>query len=224
MPGSQSRIAPAAHSNPVPSRRIKSAMMATMSLDDVSLATGAPRQGEADAEASLVAAAASGDAGAFERLYRMHVGRVYGLCIRLVNGDRAKAEQYAQDAFVRAWENLAGFRGGSRFSTWLHRLTVNVVLGEHRLLRRWVSFEEISEDGATMLEEPVTSHPQAQVGDRMDLEKALARLPKGARAVLILHDVEGYRHDEIADLTGIAVGTSKAQLHRARKLMKEYLL
>jgi RNA polymerase sigma factor (sigma-70 family) len=210
-------------SNLAPVRRIKSAMMAIMSLDDVSLAaqTVRPGESEADAEPALVAAAASGNAAAFEQLYRRHVGRVYGLCVRLVNGDRAKAEQYAQDAFVRAWENLGGFRGGSRFSTWLHRLTVNVVLGEHRLLKRWVSFEDVPEE-TVELAEPA-SHPQAQVADRMDLDRALARLPKGARAVLILHDVEGYRHDEIAELTGIAVGTSKAQLHRARKLMRDYL-
>jgi RNA polymerase sigma factor (sigma-70 family) len=210
-------------SNLAPVRRIKSAMMAIMSLDDVSLAaqTVRPGESEADAEPALVAAAASGNAAAFEQLYRRHVGRVYGLCVRLVNGDRAKAEQYAQDAFVRAWENLGGFRGGSRFSTWLHRLTVNVVLGEHRLLKRWVSFEDVPEE-TVELAEPA-SHPQAQVADRMDLDRALARLPKGARAVLILHDVDGYRHDEIAELTGIAVGTSKAQLHRARKLMRDYL-
>ena len=200
-------------------------MMATMSVDDASLAALTMRPGESgvDAEHALVAAAASGDAAAFEQLYRRHVGRVYGLCVRLVNGDQAKAEQYAQDAFVRAWENLGGFRGGSKFSTWLHRLTVNVVLGEHRLLKRWVSFEDQPEDESGAVVEALTSHPQAQMSDRMDLDRALARLPKGARAVLILHDVEGYRHDEIAELTGIAVGTSKAQLHRARKLMKEYL-
>jgi len=196
-----------------------------MSVDDASLAalTVRPGESEVDAEHALVAQAASGDAKAFEQLYRRHVGRVYGLCVRLVNGDQAKAEQYAQDAFVRAWENLGGFRGGSKFSTWLHRLTVNVVLGEHRLLKRWVSFEDQPEDESGTVLEELTSHPQAQTADRMDLERALARLPKGARAVLILHDVEGYRHDEIAELTGIAVGTSKAQLHRARKLMKEYL-
>ena len=199
-------------------------MMITMSLDDAAVASLPARSmvPAADPESELVAAAAAGDARAFEQLYRAHVARVYGLCVRLVNGDRAKAEQYAQDAFVRAWESLRTFRGGSRFSTWLHRLTVNVVLGEHRLLRRWVSFDDLAPDG-DYLTDVVGGHPQAQIGDRMDLERALSRLPKGARAVLILHDVEGYRHDEIAELTGIAVGTSKAQLHRARKLMKELL-
>ncbi len=176
-------------------------------------------------EAALVRRAAAGDARAFEQLYRTHVGRIYGLCVRLVDGDRAKAEQYAQDAFVRAWEKLGSFRGDSQFSTWLHRLTVNVVLGEHRLLRRWVSFDtqDESDDAPAHEGAGFGDHPQQRVGDRMDIERALVKLPKGARTVLILHDVEGYRHDEIADLTGIAVGTSKAQLHRARKLMKEWL-
>jgi RNA polymerase sigma-70 factor (ECF subfamily) len=170
---------------------------------------------------ALARLAAAGDAHAFEQLYRSHVDRIYGLCCRLCHGDTARAEQSVQDAFVRAWERLGSFRGESRFGTWLHRLTVNVVLGEHRLLRRWVSFEDSGEDGegAAGPLEPHHDH----TGTRMDLERALARLPKGARTVLVLHDIEGYQHDEIAELTGIAVGTSKAQLHRARRLMKEWL-
>ncbi|MDB5969631.1 MAG: polymerase sigma-70 factor, subfamily [Hydrocarboniphaga sp.] len=178
-----------------------------------------------DADDLLLArAAAAGDALAFEQLYRRHVGRVRGLCWRLVNGDEKRADQATQDAFVRAWEKLGGFRGDSQFSTWLHRLTVNLVLGEYRLMKRWVTFEDVAEeagdegDGVS-----VDEHPQQQTADRMDLEKALARLPPGARSVLLLHDVEGYQHDEIAELTGIAVGTSKAQLHRARKLMRGFL-
>lgn len=166
-----------------------------------------------------VMAAAKGDTKAFERLYRAHVGKVYGLCWRLCDGDSAKADQAAQDAFVRAWEKLGSFRGESAFGTWLHRLTVNVVLGEHRLLKRWTTFEDAEQAGAP---EP-SHHPSASLGDRMDIERALTRLPKGARAVLLLHDLEGWQHDEIAAATGIAVGTSKAQLHRARKLMKEWL-
>jgi len=173
----------------------------------------------ADDELALVAAAAAGDARAFEGLYRRHVDRVYGLCWRLCDGDRARAEQATQDAFVRAWEKLETFRGESQFGTWLHRLTVNVVLGEHRLLKRWVSFDDVA--GAGTPDEARREDPDA--GLRRDLERALARLPKGARTILLLHDVEGYRHEEIAALTGIAVGTSKAQLHRARKLMKEHL-
>jgi RNA polymerase sigma-70 factor (ECF subfamily) len=173
-------------------------------------------------ELALVRRAAAGDPLAFERLYRLHVDRVFGLCCRLCNGDTARAEQSTQDAFVRAWEKLGSFRGDSRFGTWLHRLTVNVVLGEHRLLKRWVTFEDgIGDESAPaeVLQAPV----QQDTGLRMDLERALSRLPKGARTVLVLHDIEGYQHEEISSLTGIAVGTSKAQLHRARRLLKEWL-
>jgi RNA polymerase sigma factor (sigma-70 family) len=173
-------------------------------------------------DGALARASARGDSRAFEMLYRRHASRVYGLCVRLVDGDRAKAESLAQDAFVRAWEKIGSFRGEAQFSTWLHRLTVNVVLGEHRLLKRWVSFDDHADANAGD-DEAFASHPQANVGLKMDLERALARLPKGARTVLMLHDIEGYKHEEIAELTGIAVGTSKAQLHRARKLMREHL-
>jgi RNA polymerase sigma factor (sigma-70 family) len=176
----------------------------------------APDAGE---ERTLVSRARDGDAGAFESLYRRHADRVYGLCWRLCDGDRAKAEQATQDAFVRAWEKLDTFRGEAQFGTWMHRITVNVVLGERRLLQRWTTFED-AEEVATP--EPLRVHaPDA--GLSSDLERALARLPRGARTVLWLYDVEGYKHEEIAELTGVAVGTSKAQLHRARKMMKEYL-
>lgn len=172
---------------------------------------------------TLVRQAAAGDQRAFERLYRMHVDRIYGLCCRLCNGDRARAEQSTQDAFVRAWEKLGSFRGESRFGTWLHRLTVNVVLGEHRLLKRWVSFDEgIVSDDESAPDGPLAMQ-QNDEGLRMDLQRALSRLPNGARTVLVLHDIEGYQHEEIASLTGIAVGTSKAQLHRARRLMRGWL-
>lgn len=175
--------------------------------------------GQAGDESALVGRARGGDSRAFEQLYRRHRDRVFGLCVRLCQGDRAKAEQATQDAFVRAWEKLDGFRGDAQFGTWLHRITVNVVLGEHRLLQRWTTFEDAEVQGpreelSTPAEDPSLSR---------DLERALAKLPKGARTVLWLHDVEGYLHQEIAELTGIAVGTSKAQLHRARKLMKEHL-
>jgi RNA polymerase sigma factor (sigma-70 family) len=177
------------------------------------------RAPQADDESVLVARARDGDSRAFERLYRRHCDKVFGLCVRLCQGDRAKAEQATQDAFVRAWEKLDSFRGDAQFGTWLHRITVNVVLGEHRLLQRWTTFEDAEELGPR--EELAVQAVDA--GLSQDLERALARLPKGARTVLWLHDVEGYLHEEIATLTGIAVGTSKAQLHRARKLMKEHL-
>jgi RNA polymerase sigma-70 factor (ECF subfamily) len=189
-----------------------------------------PEPVDAAEDLQLVRAAADGDARAFERLYRLHIDHIYGLCYRLCGGDALRADQAAQDAFVRAWERLSSFRGEARFGTWLHRLTVNVVLGEHRQLRRWVSFEESTvvelaapEGGALTNEDNERYVHDRDVGRRMDLERALARLPKGARAVMVLHDVEGYPHEEIAALTGIAVGTSKAQLHRARRLLKEWL-
>src|SRR5881398_998874 len=139
----------------------------------------------------LIQRAQQGDQAAFEALYRAHVGRVYALCLRLT-ADRARAEELTQDAFVRAWERLASFRGESAFSSWLYRLTVNVVF-------------------------------LGQRAGQLDLERAIAALPPGAREVFVLHDVEGYRHHEIARLNGIAVGTSKAQLFRARRLLREAL-
>lgn len=173
---------------------------------------------EVDEESALVARARGGDVAAFETLYRRHVDRVHGLCWRLCDGDERRADQATQDSFVRAWQKLGTFRGEAQFSTWMHRIAVNVVLGEKRLLKRWVTFE----DELPAVEAAAPS--DASRSDlRRDLSAALAKLPKGARAVLLLHDVEGYRHDEIAGMTGIAVGTSKAQLHRARKLMKEFL-
>jgi RNA polymerase sigma factor (sigma-70 family) len=196
---------------------------ASLASQQAASAAAGASDGDAD-DLRLARAAAAGDARAFEQLYRRHVGRIRGLCWRLVNGDDKRADQATQDAFVRAGEKLGTFRGDSPFSTWLHRLTVNLVLGEYRLMKRWVTFEDVAEeagddgDGVS-----VDAHPQQQTADRMDLEKALAKLPPGARSVLLLHDVEGYQHDEISELTGIAVGTSKAQLHRARKLMRGFL-
>ena len=172
---------------------------------------------------ALVRQAAAGDARAFEQLYRTHVDRIYGLCCRLCHGDTARAEQSTQDAFVRAWEKLGSFRGESRFGTWLHRLTVNVVLGEHRLLKRWVTFEDgVGTEDESSTDAVIPSQHE-DAGLKMDLERAMSRLPNGARTVLVLHDIEGYQHEEIASLTGIAVGTSKAQLHRARRLMRGWL-
>lgn len=170
-------------------------------------------------EPALVARARAGDARAFELLYRGHRDAIFGLCWRLCDGDRLKAEQALQDAFVRAWEKLDGFRGEAQFGTWLHRITVNVVLGDRRLLQRWTTFEDAEAAGTP----EVLRTAAVDTDSTRDLERALAKLPKGARTVLWLHDVEGYKHEEISTLTGIAVGTSKAQLHRARKLMKEHL-
>lgn len=166
----------------------------------------------------LVRQAQEGDQAAFEALYREHAGRVYALCLRLT-GDRAEAEEHTQDAFVQAWRRLRTFRGDSALGTWLHRLTVNVVLTARRgRLRR--------ESRVVPLPEPETLEPAGSFvvnAEPIDLERAIARLPTGAREVFVLFDVEGYGHEEIGRLLGIAVGTSKAQLFRARRLLREML-
>jgi RNA polymerase sigma-70 factor, ECF subfamily len=164
-----------------------------------------------------VALAASGDRRAFERLYRQHVDRVYALCLRMA-GERSDAEELTQDVFVRAWEKLAQFRGESAFTTWLHRLTVNVVLNARKASGRRNS--RIGGGDEVVAEK---SAAPARTGDRMDLEAAMSKLPPGARRVFVLHDVEGYKHEDIAGMLGITSGGSKAQLHRARMLLREAL-
>lgn len=171
----------------------------------------------------LVARAQAGDQMAFRDLYRAHAGRVYALCLRLT-GDGAAAEERTQDVFVRAWDKLGSFRGESAFASWLHRLAVNVVLGERRASGRRerrvapTADPEIAERGsaAAPAREPV-------VILSIDLERAIAALPEGAREVFVLYDIEGYGHAEIGRLVGIAEGTSKAQLFRARRLLREKL-
>jgi RNA polymerase sigma-70 factor, ECF subfamily len=172
-------------------------------------------------EAELVRRAQAGDRIAFEQLYRDNIGRVYALCFRMA-GTADLAEELAQDVFVRAWQKLGSFRGESAFSSWLHPLTVNVALSERRSRRRRVA-RVMTTDDLTEFERPgpPTRSDGPEAG--FDLERALATLPPGARAVFVLHDVEGYKHGEIAERTGVATGTSKAQLHRARKLLREAL-
>jgi RNA polymerase sigma-70 factor (ECF subfamily) len=165
--------------------------------------------------------AARGDRQAFERLYRLHVDRIYSLCTRMV-GDRMRAEELTQDAFVRAWEKLAQFRGESAFGTWLHRLAVNVVLNDRQTEGRRRGREDDSvEDVDTVAHGSVRAEVPA--GLTIDLERAIAGLPPGARKVFVLHDVEGYTHDEIGEILGVTAGGCKAQLHRARMLLREAL-
>ena len=164
-----------------------------------------------------VSAAAAGDRRAFERVYRAHADRVYSLCTRML-GDRTLAEEVTQDVFVRVWEKLPGFRGESAFSTWLHRVTVNVVLSRRKAVGLHQARTTDDEDAQAL----AASRP-VSVGDRLDLETAIAGLPRGARRVFVLHDVEGFTHDEIGDQLGISPGGSKAQLHRARMLLRAAL-
>lgn len=172
-----------------------------------------------DDTTALATRAARGDVAAFEQLYRRCVGRVYATCLRMT-GDAVRARELSHDAFVRAWEKLATFRGESGFETWMHRLTVNVVLAATRSRRR-------REARVTLVDElDATPHAPVAPGDpaaRLDLERAVAALPASARMVFVLHDVEGYRHDEIAERMDLAPGTVRSQLHRARKLLMRML-
>ena len=187
------------------------------SSGETGLLTGRPEQPITDEQ--LVWRVKRGDTKAFEELYRRHTGKIYGLCLRLA-GNRTLAQECTQDAFVKAWEKIEGFRGDSAFSSWLYRIATNVVLGAHRSRkRREAQLHQVDDED-----------PYEHVADRedkpdlrMDLEQAIAELPAGARTVFMLHDVEGLLHEEISKQTGIAVGTSKAQLHRARKLLREKL-
>jgi len=137
--------------------------------------------------------------------------------------DRARAEELTQDVFVRAWEKLTLFRGESSFGTWLHRLTVNVVLNARKSDGRQRSrFEENDDEGGMDIYAGVVGMPLPP-GDMLDLEEAITRLPPGARRVFVLHDVEGYKHEEIAEMLGVTSGATKAQLHRARLLLRQAL-
>jgi RNA polymerase sigma-70 factor (ECF subfamily) len=164
-----------------------------------------------------VRAAAAGDRHAFQRLYQLHVGRVHGAVYRLAGYDHARAEDLTQDAFIRAWQKLPGFRHESAFGTWLYRLAVNVALMDIRAR---------GADPVSMLDDdhlPETGETPFCAAERDELERAIAKLPPRARAVLVLHDIEGWRHEDIGSELGMAVGTSKAQLHRARGLLRKVL-
>lgn len=161
-------------------------------------------------------AARDGDMRAFERLYRLHVGRVLGLCLRMTRR-RDIAEDCVQQTFVRAWRNLSMFEGRSAFSTWLHRIAVNEVLTYARNHGTRVEAGDTDEPVEDMAE----GTGEFDAAEVVDVERALATLPEGARHVVVLQAVYGYSHEEVADMLGIAVGTCKAQLHRGRRLLRE---
>jgi len=168
-------------------------------------------------DGALVRRSIAGDMRAFELLYRKHVGRVHGAILRLVGMDHARADELTQEAFVKAWQKLSGFRFESAFSTWLYRLGVNTALME---LRGRGDERNVEAD---VLELAAGGEVPFCAGERSDLERVVAALPPRARAVLVLHDVEGWKHEEIAGELGMAVGSSKAQLHRARGLLRRAL-
>ena len=175
----------------------------------------------AEADAVDTALARAGDRGAFERLYRRHADRVYGLAVRMVG--REEAEEMTQEIFVRVWTKIDSFRGDSAFGTWVFRLGVNTILshrakmGRHR--DRFVQDPEDEIADRT----PAPSGARDKALDLADLEKAMGTLPERARDVFVLHDVEGFKHEEIASLLAINIGTSKSQLHRARMLLRRVL-
>lgn len=182
--------------------------------------TDAPRTdlpAAAPADVDLVRSAAAGDTRAFEALYHRHCGRVHGAVWRLSGMNEARAQELTQEAFVRAWQKLASFRFESAFSTWLHRLAVNIALMD---LRARDPEDALGDEVLEAAAEPFTPFC---AGERADLEQAVARLPPRARAVLVLHDIEGWKHAEIGRELGMAVGSSKAQLHRARGLLRAML-
>ncbi len=186
----------------------------------LSVTTRLPHSGVSDEveDDQLVARARAGNVPAFEALYRQNIGRIYALCLRL-SGDASIAEECAQETFVTAWQKLEGFRGDSAFSSWLYRVAVNTVMGSFRKQgRRDRHIRAVEDDEWERIPDNV-----ADTGIGMDLEAAIAALPEGARTIFVLHDVEGHRHEEISEMTGLAVGTSKAQLHRARRLLRERL-
>ncbi len=167
-------------------------------------------------EAAWIRQAQRSDAQAFEALYRLHVDKVYGLCLRMT-GNVSEAEDCVQEAFIQAWNKLDKFRGDSAFATWLHRIAVNSVLGRIRKSKR----EQDRIEAVAQTSPPPLS--TGDTGDLRDLSEAIDRLPEGARHVFVLHAVYGYSHEEAGKMLGIAAGTSKAQLHRARRLLAQQL-
>ena len=167
-------------------------------------------------ESALIKQAQRSNARAFEALYRLHIDRVYGICLRMT-GNVSEAEDCAQEAFIQAWNKLEKFRGDSAFSTWLHRIAVNSVLGRIRKSKR----EQDRIMAVTESAPPTVA--TGDTGDMRDLSEAVDRLPQGARHVFVLHAVYGYSHDETGEMLGIAAGTSKAQLHRAKRLLAQQL-
>ncbi len=169
-----------------------------------------------DADAVDATLAASGDGQAFERLYRAHVARIHGLARRMLGSD--DADEATQDVFVRAWEKLGTFRGESAFGTWLHRVAINLILGNRKKLG--VQRDRFIDSDESFERAPTRGTDEAL---NIDFEAAMEHLPSGARQVFVLHDVEGYKHHEIAEMLNVTSGTTKAQLHRARMTLRKHL-
>lgn len=167
-------------------------------------------------EAQLLAKVQQGDKTAYHTLYQTYIGQVYALCYRLT-ADAALAEDAAQEVFIQLWHKVGNFKGDSKFSTWLHRVTSNVTISYLRKQRGWFQRMLNIEDSSAM------QHSAEGSAAEVDLEKYIQRLPERARLVFVLHAIEGYRHEEIAEMTKMAVGSSKAQFHRAKQLLQEWM-
>jgi RNA polymerase sigma-70 factor, ECF subfamily len=191
------------------------------------LARTRPTEPVAWTEAEAIRRAQAGDSAAFDYLYQLHSRRVYALCLRMVSNP-ADAEDLTQEAFLQLFRKIGTFRGESAFSTWLHRMTVNVVL--MRLRKKALPTDSLEE---TLEPDSENSGPKRDVGapdlrlsgavDRVNLERSIEKLPPGYRTVFVLHDVQGYEHNEIAGIMGCSVGNSKSQLHKARTRLRELL-
>lgn len=192
--------------------------MLDAAMTDAPQAQAVPDAGDGDH--ALALAAAGGDAAAFEALYRRHSARVHGVVLRLAGWQRARAEDLVQDAFLQAWRTLPQWRGDAAFGTWLHRLAVNTALMDLRARRARPELDGDDGDALDALPSP-DSGQRAAIG--LDLDRAVASLPPRARAVLVLHDVEGWTHQEIGEALDMAVGSSKSQLYRARGLLRARL-
>jgi RNA polymerase sigma-70 factor, ECF subfamily len=193
--------------------------MKTSALVSDIVPAGTPVVEDRASALACVRRAQAGDVDAFEILYRKHAGKVYALCLRLMAGDRAAASELMQDVFIRAWRSLSTFRGDSAFSSWLHRLAVNTMLENLRSDSRRET-RVLAMDDTSRLPGAARS---SGIELKMDMDEAIASLPRGARLAFVLHDVEGYQHQEIARQLSVSVGTVKAQLHRARRLLRERL-
>ena len=170
----------------------------------------------------LARSAAHGDMGAFEELYKRHHRRVYSVCLRMLQ-NTSEAEDLTQDVFIQLYRKIGSFRGDSAFTTWLHRMTVNQVLMHFR--KRNVKFEKTTEEGETPDQVVTgTANPdRMRIVDKIALDSAIDQLPEGYKNVFVLHDVEGFEHEEVAKILGCSVGTSKSQLHKARLKLQKLL-
>ncbi|AWL12637.1 RNA polymerase sigma factor CarQ [Saliniradius amylolyticus] len=167
-------------------------------------------------EQALIKACIDGDMSAYQQLYERHVGKVHALCWRLT-GDKGMAEDATQEVFIQIWRKLGNFQGQSRFSTWLHSVTSNVCISYMRKQKGWLGrIFNIEDTDAANEPAPAQTH-------EIDLDALVSRLPERARVVFVLHAIEGYRHEEVAKMTGMAVGSSKAQFHRAKQMLKEWV-